>query len=57
MAGMVAAWSETRPNVDDLAVTLKQDPEFMAGVRRGILAFKQGRMIPWTQVKKELGLQ
>lgn len=32
------------------------DEEFMAGVREGLKACTEGRMIPWSEVKKELGL-
>ena len=35
---------------------LKKDPEFMASLKRGIEDLKAGRMVPWEQVRKELGI-
>ena len=34
----------------------RADPEFMAGVREGIQAMKEGRFRPWTKIKDELGI-
>ena len=36
---------------------LRNDPEFMAGVKRGLEAYRRGDMIPWSQVKAELGIK
>lgn len=33
------------------------DKDFMEGVRRGLAAYKAGRMRPWNEVKKELGIK
>ncbi|KKN84472.1 hypothetical protein LCGC14_0289340 [marine sediment metagenome] len=33
------------------------DKDFMGGVRRGLEDYRAGRMRPWSEVKKELGLK
>ena len=40
-----------------LVAEMKADPEFMAGIRRGIADMKAGRVYPWSEVKKELGIE
>ncbi len=35
---------------------VKQSPDLMAGIRRGVAAFKRGEVTPWEEVKRELGL-
>ncbi len=35
----------------------RNDPEFMAGVREGMKARAEGRVTPWSEVKKELGIK
>lgn len=32
------------------------DPKFMAELREGVRAVKEGRITPWEDVKKELGI-
>jgi len=39
------------------AETLRADKEFMDGCRRGLAAAKAGKVKPWSQVKKELGIE
>ena len=39
-----------------IARYLRDDDEFMAGVRRGLKERREGRLIPWSEVKRELGL-
>lgn len=36
---------------------VRADPEFMAGVREGLKARAEDRMVPWSEVKKELGIE
>ena len=36
---------------------MKADKDFMDGVRRGMADMKAGRVKPWSQVKKELGIE
>ena len=36
---------------------MKDDPAFMAGVRAGLKAAHEGRLQPWEDVKRELGLK
>ena len=48
------------PEVDDLCERLNTDsrshlsPEFLAGVRTGVAALKEGRITPWEDVEREL---
>ncbi len=45
------------PSVDQyVAACVKADPEFMAGIREGLRARREGRMRPWSEVEKELGI-
>lgn len=41
------------PNIAEL---MKADPEFMAGVLRGLKDLREGRVLPWEDVRKEWGL-
>lgn len=41
---------------DCLADYIKADHDFVDGIRRGVIACKEGRMRPWTAIKKELGI-
>ena len=36
---------------------LPDNPQVMKDLKRGIEAFKSGRMVPWDEVKAELGIQ
>ncbi len=47
---------ELTPEERDEVKRIKADPEWRAMVRRGIAAVKAGRVRPWSEVKKELGL-
>ncbi len=40
-----------------IRAAVRADPEFMAGVREGVKAMKEGRMTPWSEVTKELGIE
>ena len=33
------------------------DKDFMAGVRAGVKAYREGRITPWSQVKRELNIK
>ncbi len=46
----------TKPEQDALVKRLRADPEFIASIKEGIEAVKAGRIIPWSVLKKELGL-
>ena len=37
-------------------LTDNEATEFIGGVKRGAKVRNEGRMLPWSQVKKELGL-
>ena len=39
-----------------VAEYLKASPDFMEGVRRGLAEVHEGKIIPWNEVKQELGL-
>ena len=39
-----------------IARYLRDDEEFMAGVRRGLAAYREGKFRPWSEIKRELGL-
>lgn len=41
---------------DYLAEYIKADTDFMDGIRRGVADCKEGRVTPWVEVKKELGI-
>ena len=41
---------------DHIAEYVKADKEFMDGIRKGVRACCEGRVRPWAEVKKELGL-
>jgi len=40
-----------------LAVYIRHDAEFMAGIRRGMKDLKEGKIQPWSEIRKELGLE
>lgn len=46
-----------REDLIDLGILLKVDRVFMEGIRRGLIARREGRMVPWNQVKAELGIK
>lgn len=50
--------AKTRGKFRTLAKTLEimADEELMASLRQGIKEAKQGKLIPWDQVKRRLGL-
>lgn len=39
-----------------MARYLRDDDDFMAGVRRGLKAVREGKVRPWAEIRKELGL-
>lgn len=39
-----------------MAEWAKAHPEIVAGLREGLKDYREGRMRPWEDVKKELGL-
>ncbi len=42
---------------DHIADYIKADKEFMEGTRKGVQDCKAGRMLLWSEVKKELGIR
>ena len=44
------------PDAERERQKLLDDEEFMAGVRRGLKERREGRLIPWSEVKRDLGL-
>ena len=40
-----------------LAVYIRHDAEFMAGIRGGLKDLKEGKIQPWSEIRKELGLE
>jgi len=55
------AYREAAPNLPPTPAALmvnyvKQSPDLMAGIRRGVTAMKAGRVKAWKEVKRELGL-
>ena len=44
------------PFYDYLADYIRADKDFMDGIRRGIADCIEGRLSPWSDVKKELGI-
>ncbi|MCJ7632701.1 hypothetical protein MUP77_09970 [Candidatus Bathyarchaeota archaeon] len=47
---------ETKEICKQHGMTDKEADEFIAGCKRGIEARHKGDVIPWNEVKKELGL-
>ena len=41
---------------DCLANYIKGDRHFIDGIRRGVTACREGRMKPWSEIKKELAI-
>jgi len=41
---------------DCLANYIKADRHFMDGIHRGVIACKEGRIRPWSEIKRELGI-
>lgn len=41
---------------DCLADHINSDSGFVDGIRRGVRDCKEGRLKPWSQIKKELGI-
>ena len=39
-----------------LAFYIRHDDEFMAGIRRGMKAVREGKIRPWSEIRAELGL-
>ena len=37
-------------------MTQEEAEEFVEGIKRGIKARREGKMSPWSEVKKELGI-
>ena len=35
---------------------LARSPEFLAGIRAGVAALNEGRITPWKEVARELGI-
>jgi predicted transcriptional regulator len=42
---------------ESIREAVRNDPEFMAGVREGLKARAEGRVTPWSEVKKELDIK
>jgi len=41
---------------DHIVEYMKADKEFMDGIRKGVRACCEGKVRPWSEVKRELGL-
>ena len=50
----ILPWEEYETLVETLDVL--SDPELMATLRQSLKEVKQGKLIPWEQAKKKLGL-
>ena len=50
----ILPWEEYETLVETLDVL--SDPELMATLRQSLKEAKQGKLIPWEQAKKKLGL-
>ena len=53
------AFKEARrpePFPEYMARFVRTSPDFLSGVRTGIAALKEGRITPWEDVERELGL-
>lgn len=52
-----SAYETMRETIDSLLETLEvlKDEELMAAFRRGVQDATEGRVIPWEEVKKEMG--
>ena len=38
-----------------VAQYIRDSSDFMEGIRRGLLALREGKVRPWKEVKRELG--
>ena len=50
----VLSWDLYESVVETMEIM--SDPEMMAAFRQGVKEMKEGKTIPWEQVKRELGL-
>ena len=44
-------------SVEEIKERLLKDPEFIKGIKEGMAAMKEGKTTPWSEVKKELGIE
>ncbi len=44
------------PLTEDELDRMLQDPDVHKAILQGLRALREGRMVPWSKVKKELGL-
>jgi hypothetical protein len=42
---------------DGIAKEMWNDKEFIEGIRRGVKACKEGKIRPWADVKRDLGIK
>ncbi len=45
------------PYSQEIRDKLLSDPEFIKGIKEGMAAMKEGKTTPWSEVKKELGIE
>ena len=57
MAAMAVMNELTPDQQERIREAVRADPDFMAGVRSGVEAYKRGDVTPWSEVKKELGIK
>lgn len=57
---MPKADKETTPpatlSPEDVVAQLKASPDFLEGIRAGVAALREGRITPWEEVERELGI-
>lgn len=51
------AEEETREILKQRGMTDEEADEFIAGMKRGLEARRRGDVIPWSEVKAELGIE
>jgi len=39
-----------------IAAYVQETPDLIHGIRRGVAAFREGKVTPWEEVKRELGV-
>lgn len=47
----------TEQQQERIRKAVRGDKKFMAGVRKGLKARAEGRMVPWSEVKRELNIE
>ena len=42
---------------DHIAIYMRADRDFVDGIRKGVKDCKEGRVRPWSEIKKEMNLK